>query len=299
MFMTTRNPDCSIHRTIGQECLDGLDIDDGVTLLLKASGIDKGLWEVRERATKEGVQLLSLHTLAIIQAGAFIRKGLCTLKEYPHEFQRQRKRLLQFCPQQARSRYGDVYTTFEVSIQVLEKSSDRQSIDALELLRILAFVHFDGLPILMFRKAWDYAQTIPSFEENRSPQVVTALSYWHVSHLPRILRSLHSGELDIISLREAAEMLASFSIIATNESGDISMHPLAHPWAKDRLDQADQTMAWVATASVLALSTERCGSYQPFWRRLRSHIEICADLRPKECFDVNHFEIARIFHSFG
>ncbi|ERF72190.1 hypothetical protein EPUS_02077 [Endocarpon pusillum Z07020] len=247
ILMTTRNPECSIHCTVGQELLEKLDVDDAEKLLLKASGIDESQWDVRKPAAANIVQLLGRHALAITQAGAFVRKGLCTLEEYPHEFQHQRQRLLRFCPDQSRSTYGGVYTTFEVSAQVLEKSSDPQAIDALELLRILAFVHFDRVPILIFRKAWTYAQTIPSNEENGLQEDVTFLSHWHVSRLPGFMRSLNSGELDIISLREAVRTLASFSIISINETDDISMHPLVHAWAKDRLDQSDQTMACMSS----------------------------------------------------
>ena len=299
ILMTTRNPECFIHRTVGQEFLDKLDVDDVEELLLKASGIDESLWDVRKLAAANIVQLLGRHALAITQAGAFIMKGLCALEEYLHEFQHQRQRLLRFCPDQSRSTYGGVYTTFEVSAQVMAKSSDPQAIDALELLRILAFVHFDRVPILMFQKAWIYAQKIRSNEENGLQESITTLSQWHVSRLPKLLRSLHSGELDIISLREAVWTLASFSITSINETDDISMHPLVHAWAKDRLNQSDQTTAWLATASVLALSTERHGVYQQFWRRLRSHIEICVDLSSDDCFDENHFEVARTFYSFS
>ena len=77
------------------------------------------------------------------------------------------------------------------------------------------------------------------------------------------------------------------------------MHALAHARVKDRLGQRDQTTAWVAMAAVLARSTERYGFYQPFWRLLKPHIEVCADFRRKECFVIIHFEIARTFCSLG
>ena len=299
ILITTRNQDCSSHSTIGQEILDNLDPEDATTLLLKASGVNENLWQVRQSAAKEVVNILGLHALAIIQAGAFIKKRICSLEEYPREFQVQRHRLLQFRPKQANSTYGDVYATFEVSARVLEESADQQDSDALEMLRLLAFLHFDRVPELMFIQAWNYAQEIPTHDEEQPSQDITTLSHWHSSHLPGFMRSSPSGNLDVLSLRLTADVLTSFSIVTINESRDISMHPLAHAWAKDRLKKPCQKAAWTCTASTLALSIERHGSYQPFWRRLQSHIELCVDLRFDDCFYEKPLEISQVFYRFS
>jgi tetratricopeptide (TPR) repeat protein len=296
ILITTRNQDCSRHSTVGQETLDNLDPEDATTLLLKASEINEDLWQVRQSAAKEVVNVLGLHALAIIQAGAFIKKRLCSLEEYPREFQVQRHRLLQFRPKQAKSTYGDVYATFEVSAHVLEESSDQQDSDALEMLRLLAFLHFDRVPELMFIQAWNYAQEIPTHDND---QDISTLSHWHSSRLPGFMRHSSSGKLDILSLRLTADVLTSFSIITINESHDISMHPLAHAWAKDRLKKPCQKAAWTCTASALALSTERYGIHQPLWRRLQSHIELCVDLRPDDCFHEKPLEISQVFYRFS
>ena len=298
ILMTTRNQDCSKHSTVGQETLDNLDPEDATTLLLKASEVNEDLWQVRQSAAKEVVDVLGLHALAIIQAGAFIKKRLCSLEEYPREFQVQRHRLLQFRPKQAQSTYGDVYATFEVSAHVLEESSDQQDSDALEMLRLLAFLHFDRVPELMFIQAWNYAQEIPTHDEDKSSQDVTTLSHWHSSRLSGFMRH-SSGKLDILSLRLTADVLTSFSIITINESHDISMHPLAHAWAKDRLKKPCQKAAWTCTASALALSIERYGVHQPLWRRLQSHIELCVDLRPDDCFHEKPLEMSQVFYRFS
>ena len=299
ILITTRNQDCSSHSTVGQETLDNLDPEDATTLLLKASGVNEDLWQVRQSAAKEVVNILGLHALAIIQAGAFIKKRICSLEEYPREFQVQRHRLLQFRPKQANSTYGDVYATFEVSARVLEESSDQQDSDALEMLRLLAFLHFDRVPELMFIQAWNYAQEIPTHDEEQPSQDITTLSHWHSSRLPGFMRHSSSGKLDVLSLRLTADVLTSFSIITINESHDISMHPLAHAWAKDRLKKPCQKAAWTCTASTLALSIERYGSYQPFWRRLQSHIELCVDLRSDDCFHEKPLEISQVFYRFS
>jgi tetratricopeptide (TPR) repeat protein len=299
ILITTRNQDCSSHSTVGQETLDNLDPEDATTLLLKASGVNEDLWQVRRSAANEVVNVLGLHALAIIQAGAFIKKRLCSLEEYPREFQVQRHRLLQFRPKQAKSTYGDVYATFEVSAYVLEESSDQQDSDALEMLRLLAFLHFDRVPELMFIQAWNYAQEIPTHDKDQPSQDIATLSHWHSSRLPGFMRHSSSGKLDILSLRLTADVLTSFSIITINENHDISMHPLAHAWAKDRLKKPCQKAAWTCTASALALSTQRYDASQPLWRRLQSHIELCVDLRPNDCFHEKPLEISQVFYRFS
>jgi tetratricopeptide (TPR) repeat protein len=299
IVITTRNQECLNHSTVGHRLLDRLEVEDAITLLLKASGVDEDLWPLQQNAAKEVVNLLGLHALAIIQAGAFVRKSLCSLEEYPHEFQLQRQRLLRFRPEQAQSVHGDVYATFEVSARILEESSDQKDIDALELLGMLAFLHFDSVPELLFTKAWDYAQEISKGSEEQSHQDISTLSRWHLSRFPGFMRQSALGKLDVISLRMAAGVLASFSLITVNQNHDMSMHPLAHAWANDRLKQPDQKAAWTSTVSTLALSTERYGSYQPFWRRLQPHVETCLDLRSNDCFNENYFETCQVFCSLG
>jgi tetratricopeptide (TPR) repeat protein len=299
IIITTRNRECLSHSTVGHRVLDRLEVEDAIILLLKASGVNEDLWPLQQNAAKEAVDILGLHALAIVQAGAFIRKSLCSLEEYPHEFQLQRQRLLRFRPTQARSIHGDVYATFEVSARVLEESSDQQDIDALELLGMLAFLHFDSVPELLFTKAWDYAQKISRDSKEQSHQDITTLSRWHLSRFPGFMRQSALGKLDVISLRMAAEVLASFSLITVNQSHDISMHPLAHAWANDRLKQPDQKAAWTSTVSTLALSTERYEFHQPFWRRLQSHVETCVDLRSSDCFNENCFETSQVFYSLS
>ena len=296
IIITTRNQECLSHSTVGQEDLENLEVGESTELLLKASGVNKDLWQVRQSAAEEVVNVLGLHALAIIQAGAFIKKRICSLEEYPREFQVQRQRLLQFRPKQAQSTYGDVYTTFEVSARVLEESSDQQDSDALEMLRILAFLHFDRVPELMFIRAWNYAQEISTEGKDQSSQDINTLSRWHSSRLPRFMHHSTSGKL---SLRLTADVLTSFSIIAINESHDISMHPLAHAWAKDRLKQPYQEAAWTCAASTLALSTQRYGFYHPLWRRLQSHVELCVDLRSDDCFDKEPLEMSQVLYKLS
>lgn len=77
---------------------------------------------VVEHDAKVVVSFLQSYPLTLIQAGAYIACGHCTLDECPIVYEGQGQRILSFRPTQARSRYRDVYATFEVSVDVLTTS---------------------------------------------------------------------------------------------------------------------------------------------------------------------------------
>ncbi len=136
IIMTSRVSNCSQYQTIGSETLAGLKKKECVELLLKVAEIPLASWPPHERAAENVVNDLSSHTLAVLQAGAFVARGHCSMEEYPGKFRKQRTRLLQFRPKQAKSRYSDVFTTFEASASVLKESESLEAKDALRLLEV-------------------------------------------------------------------------------------------------------------------------------------------------------------------
>lgn len=153
VIITSRVPDCSRYSTVGSEALKGLDPEHFIQLLLKAAEIPEELWPSYDQQAKDVVDLLGLYTLALIQAGAYIAKGHRSLKQYPEEYHRQRKRLLKYRLSQAQSRYKDVYATFEASADVLENSQSETAHDALGLLAILSMLHSSALSLQIFEDA--------------------------------------------------------------------------------------------------------------------------------------------------
>lgn len=98
VMITSRVPDCVRHSTVGSEALVGLDLEHSTQLLLKAALIPEESWPSYDQQAKNVVLLLGSHTLALIQAGAYIARGHRSLEQYPEEYQRQRKRLLKYHP---------------------------------------------------------------------------------------------------------------------------------------------------------------------------------------------------------
>lgn len=81
VIMTSRIPACSQYSTIPLEKLEGLEEDYPTQLLLKAAHIPEASWESCSEQAKVIVQLLGSHTLALIQAGAYIAEGHCRLDQ--------------------------------------------------------------------------------------------------------------------------------------------------------------------------------------------------------------------------
>jgi tetratricopeptide (TPR) repeat protein len=153
VIITTRLTECHIHGA--WENIDDLGPEFAVRLLLKASGLEDGDQNALKPVATSVVAALGQHALALVHAGAYIKKGYCTLSEYVQFFQNEQTRLLEFKPKQQASRYGSVYTTFEVSAKALASSERHDSHLALKLLNILAFMDREAVREDIFIRAFD------------------------------------------------------------------------------------------------------------------------------------------------
>ena len=302
VLITTRNEDCARYGIDGRQRFEKLEFEDSVVLLLKSAGIDEADWDQNRDSAMAivGENCLTQHALAIVQAGAFIRQGLCRLKEYPDYFKRQRIELMKHRPEQTLSEYGDVYATFEVSAMAMKSGNQQHWKDALQLLKVLAFLDRQDVPKEMFDRAWEQATAVSG---GQSSDRIWAFSMWHVTRARKLLRQLPAtGELDQLSLAKARRALQLFSLITINPDTDsISMHPLVHAWAKDRLEPDEQNESWTSASSILALSTTNYLSYQDFFRKVQSHVLFCVGPRPEHYFTqdrAHDFEVCRTLYCF-
>ena len=286
VIITSRLFDCSRYSTVGSEELTGLDIHNSTELLLKAAEIPEKLWSLYSQQAKDVVTLLGSHTLALIQAGAYIAKGHSRLDQYPEVYRQQRKRLLKYRPSQAQSRYCDVYATFEASAHVLERSESEAAKDALRLLEILSMLHSSFFPLQIFEGAWEGSWQ--ALHTNDTETSMETLCQWHTSQLPDFM-VVEGSEWDSYRLVEASSLLASLSLIARHSSAGLpglSMHPLAHAWAKDRQEVDQQSQAWVAAGCILALSTSNSHMWQRQERHLRPHMQSYLNIKVKAAFSL-------------
>jgi len=284
IIMTSRNSECHQYATGARAPINlpGLEPSAAQKLLLSAARISPDRHGAQEQEAKAvATSLLGGHPLALIQAGAYVSQGHCSLAQYPLVFERQRKRLLEFRPKQAQSRYGDVYATFESSAEALGLPDDEWASDALSLLSVLSMLANSRLPLSLFRTAWERAQHIPTRISAEDDEGLEQLAQWHVSRLLPLLQ-VEGDVWDPFRLIEAARRLEAYSLLVLDGMGDtmsISMHPLTHAWARDRQDVQAQQQSWLRAACLTATS----GLDRLFWITdqllLRPHLQSVISLQ--------------------
>jgi len=285
ILVATRNPDCKVHQTVGSYEFAGMGVEEAVDLLLKTIGTDDLSLDTLRDTARNVVTTLGNLALAIIQAGAAIRQNLCRIEDYCDMYRRRRQELLSRAPAQASSDYRyTVYTTWEVSVNMIEGISSEVASHALELLRLFSFFHFDGISEEIFRRAW----------KNTTREVCS--DWTALNQVGWLCEDIF--EWDPYHVREAVTLLSSFSLIKVDGStNNVSMHPLVHTWACDRLGIAEQKKWLLTTALMLAASIswgERTSDYS-FRRSLVSHVTTCLTfLTPETLFAIGEGEEERL-----
>jgi tetratricopeptide (TPR) repeat protein len=243
IIITTRNPELTALETVGSYEFAGMDHDEASTLLLRISKIDEESEEATEMASSIANTLGCL-ALAITQAGAAIRQKHCTITEYCEMYTRHRRDLLNLKHSPAVTDYQyTVYATWELSVTMIQSVNDETSRHALDLLRVFSFMHFANISEETFRRA---CTNLNSY----------TWSEWTAAHqLPWLVKG-HSQVWNPSLYRNALTRLSSFSLITRDHSNTISMHPLVHAWAKDRLDESDNIKWSAAVASILGMSIQ-------------------------------------------
>lgn len=287
---------------MGSETLGDLELEDARELLLQATSIAKSRWKEKEKAATAVVNILGLHTLAIIQAGAFVRQKRCTLEQYPTLFQQQKELLLKFHSKQHVSTYGNVYTTFEVSVEHLQDSQLQEHLDALNFLHILAFMHNSGITETIFQRASEYASELKEMG-NDNDEKPLSLSARHVVRLPEYAQQAWSTLQGRLRWRNACAILESLSIITVHEDEDsitISAHSLVHAWTKERQDYQSRCRAWQSAATILALSCEGQRRFCSFFFVLQPHLQACVSHELEEYTqNMSDLETAQLLFQFA
>jgi len=277
ILLTTRNPDCKVHATSGSFEIREMELEDAITLLLRTTEAEDVFDAASRSLAKPVVETLGCLALAIVHAGAVIRQGLCNMEEYCGTYSRRRKALLSRLPLQTSSDYKyTVYTTFEISFTMIESMSDDTSRNAIEILQLFCFFHHDGISEDILKQVW---------KNMRNGQGTD----WIWSLQLGVLRQDTSQEWDPYLIREAINLLSSFSLLTVSRSGDrilVQSHPLVHAWARDKMDETEQKRCWLKAASTLAMSIKWDVDLldDQHQRSLVPHLDSCLVLRVDELF---------------
>ncbi|KAF7593474.1 hypothetical protein BBP40_011480 [Aspergillus hancockii] len=301
ILVTSRNPECKVHATIGFEEFKSLEEEDAITLHLRAALVEN----VQERKTRDSARpiakTLGCLPLALIQAGASIRQNICSLEDYLDVFKSYKKRIFSNKLHQGRGPYEHtVFTTFEVSFNKIKGLTTPESIDAIEILHVMAFLHFEQVTESIFKKAWEGLQHegCPKGAGSLVHKIIQALrdlvapssgyGGWFTppteGRLPQILNQ-PGGTLDKLRFRNAILILRSYSLIFDNMTGDgYSMHPMVHFWARERLQpRAQKRWGDIASRILSASITSRSEASEVVFRRfLVPHIDSCLKSEPRD-----------------
>ena len=274
IIVTSRDIQCRKHATIGSKELLNMGCDEAISLLLRSADLDSNNERLQDRALPI-VRTLGCLALAIAQAGASIFQGICSLTDYLEIYKHSRTELLSERLSQTPVGYEyTVYTTWEISVRSIrhqsETATDHIASDALELLNLFGFFHFDDITEEIIESAW------------RNPIELQQYPWWESNQI-RLLRGDRHRDWDPIPFREAITLLSRYSLIQLSQSDRrIAIHPLVHSWIRDSLSEEVQLKWWISTISTIALGS-RPRAYH-FQGQLLLHACHCMSVRNAEDF---------------
>lgn len=161
IIITTRCPDFRQMGNLGFLELGGLKEGEALQLLLSKAEIPKPWNKANQDAGNMINKALGYLALAIIQAGNCIFRKICNLEDYLslHTAARNSSHSRRLSTTKANGDNDDivhaVYSSFDVSLVILEKRSAIMYQDALDLLKIISFYHFEHIPKGLFTRAID------------------------------------------------------------------------------------------------------------------------------------------------
>ncbi|KAL8691661.1 MAG: hypothetical protein Q9218_003161 [Villophora microphyllina] len=265
ILVTSRNPRAKLYATAGEMRFRGMDPEEGINLLLNSAYTQYGSshrdQQQEQLARSLGAELGYL-ALALSQAGATIRRNIYTLEQYLRVYVGYRDRLLPKSTSISINNTNAI-TTWEIPFQKIERHVSVENSDAVDLMHLFAFLHFDGIHESIFR----------SSAANSVDRDVTGVVY------PDIIQSsLKRTEVAQARLRQALGVLTDHSLIDFDpDTRSYSQHPVVHRWARDRLDQEEQLSSLNCTVGLLARSISPYleASGRAFRRTLVPHMESC------------------------
>jgi tetratricopeptide (TPR) repeat protein len=285
ILITTRNPDFRNHGTAGNIELKGLKEGEALHLLLRRAEIPSP-WEVSTEVTgHEITRALGYLALAIVQAGNSIMRKICDLKDYLnfHNHYRSQRRAKSRSKAESKDEDG-LYSAFDFSFDYLKAKDTIISQDAVELLNIVGFYHFEHIRVDIFTRALENRRKSLAISPAKSitarllNAVVRRLQPPQM--LPQFLKQ-DSGSLQPYRIRLALHELYSLSLINYDgKDASFSLHPLVHAWARDRLSRGEKALwARIAlntlTESVLLPPDDTGENHAEFRKDLLPHLDEC------------------------
>lgn len=247
ILITTRNPDFRSYGTAGSVELQGLKKREALHLLLKRADIPRPWDASTEAMGNEITRSLGYLALALIQAGTSIFEKFCGLTDYLnfHNDYRSRRRARRRSVA-APEDHDIIYSAFDFSMNYLQAKSTVVSQDAVEVLNIVGFYHFEHIRVDIFTRATEnrFIALTSSANGSISARLLGAITT-RLQPPPTLPQFLRQGQetLHPYRVRQALHELYSLSLISYDgKDASFSLHPLVHAWARDRLDQREKAL---------------------------------------------------------
>lgn len=276
ILVTTRNPDIKMYNTVGTLLFRGMDPEEAIVLLLRLAYPDREVHfvsqEYREPAQTIAMELGYL-ALALKQAAITIRQNLLPLDKYLKSLLMCRKSLLSR-PTITCAAEANIIATWELPFADITSRTTTRYLDAVDLIHLLAFMHFASIPHVLFSRSSDNVKVLPQLGVS----------------IPMMTEPRSAQEVED-RVRQAARVLYENSIISFANTEDspisypgtskpvlyLSLHPAIHQWARDRLTQEKQRQWLDCVGAIIASSfpidMETSGAM--FRRQLLPHIDAC------------------------
>ena len=244
-----------------------MDPEEAIALLLRLAYPD--LDTDRQDATKKNsagaiAKQLGYLAIALTHAGATIRKNICTLEAYLHRYFGVRRVILRSQSPQAEE-FAETIATWDLPFQRISQKNKTKHKDAVDLVHMFAFLHFESVPEQIFIQSWH------GLLPNASNKDL----------LPGLIRS--GGPCDDYyrdRFSRAIQVLHDYSLIDHDpERKTCSLHPVVHRWAQERLSPTEQIRWLNCTMTILAycISPTLEVSGRQFRHSLLPHINACLD----------------------
>lgn len=290
VLITSRNPANRRHGTEGPRFFhfEKLAINEASDLLLAVADLPRP-WETPIRKCADKIaEYLGFLPLALVHAGKAILDRLCSLSDYCEYYERTWRRIRRT---QSRSRSHSrghekerlsdmiVYSSYEMIYVGLESKTDEQSRDALDLLRIFSYLHWENIEFDLLktaamnpRREREAKRTSAKAGEDENvyqrprtwkvaiQEVVIAIIEPLTTPAPILAAVMRDEDVDPFDedrLRSALSLLVRLGMLTLHdENNSYWMHPLVHTWVRLRpgTTTAEQAVWCHAAATLLAQS---------------------------------------------
>lgn len=301
ILVTTRNPAYKLYGTVGEKSLKLLpmEVKEANDLILKVAYEPEPWSKTLTESAGRICQALGFLPLAIVHAGRAVYNDLCTWSNYLEVYDSHTERIRRARHYRRdrsfsrnRGRESDdatsmnVFSSYEMLYQPMESSDEQKFQDAVQLLHVFSYFHFQdtrldtliAAALSPMKEAEAREKSAKQDEEvMRKLAALQTWSKWFNSRayylqkyfetpppLPDALKNPYGLDQATFAkdvdfrIREAMWVLVSRSLVTEQErrEGRYSMHPLVHKWMRERpqLSTSQQALWCQISMTILARS---------------------------------------------